>query len=1096
MPGSGGGGSIRAIDAHTVHRITSGQVVIDLQSAVKELVENSLDAGATAIEVRFQNYGLKSIEVVDNGVGIAPRDYEGIALKHYTSKLSSFEDVSRIHTFGFRGEALSSLCALSDGLTIATATASEAPMGTVLEVDGNGRLKSKKAKVARQRGTTVTVANLFRPLPVRRKELERNIKREFQKALSILHAYALVPCSKENKGVRLTVTNQMENGRKVVQLKTDGTPSLRASVTALWGTRALDNVTDLDLSFHVETEKSVLRRQKQASNDSETSPITPVRVQGLMSKFTLGAGRTTNDRQYFFINGRPYNAGKVQKAFNEVYRTFNISQAPFVIADFVLPTHACDINVSPDKRTIFLHSENNFVLALKESLEKVFSSARSTYEVNVTCEQSTSDKTRTKLQGHPLAPSPSSAPSPGGSQSGHRTLTTGDSGSVVEPLTSGGPHNSPEPSDGNDDRDGCRPPSPTLVAPAHALPNAGLPRMGKELESEAATDTSTRKKPTFPPGYVSDDMDIADEELGVENGMGRKGVDQGRKGPPSAPRPRAPFSTSEVRGLPVSMSGSEVAPVYPDTDRAKPRSAQTVLNTSGAVWNLKRVWGENTSDGGGWDGRLAKRAKVTDTGPGRGDLSRFVAEGTRRGIGKGGDDGSANDSMEVDEDENTVLRGMSSRLLLACPKKKSPREPSLELDDRPSSQDTLCVASEDEGVPGIEVVVERAQVASKPRPSSSRAHSLGSSLNQRRSRNLPTVREDPSVTDLTPEGRDVSPTLVESHVPDDARVVSRSGPCKTPQSYDDVILRVDLDTLRVRYKDLGARSHLTSSLVEIRSQNGAAQRNDVAIENANLVSAPSDEIASAALSRIISKGDFMHMDVVGQFNLGFIIVRKRTPEVDTDKAVAEISVEDDLFVVDQHAADEKWNFETLQETTAIESQRLFRPRPLNLTAADELVALENMDVLKRNGFEVGPVEVSAGVDHQAGAADIECDEEESSPNARLHLMAQPISKDTVFDMKDLEELIHLMQDRPRGTMVRCSKARAMFAMRACRRSVMIGRPLDKLRMTTIVRHMASMDQPWNCPHGRPTMRHLSDLTSFGGYDPPSRTVNWQEFGAE
>ncbi|KAI6040194.1 DNA mismatch repair protein MutL [Pisolithus marmoratus] len=365
MSDGGRDNSIRAIDAHSVHHITSGQVVIDLQSAVKELVENSFDAGATAVEVRFQNYGLKSIEVIDNGAGIAPRDYEGIALKHYTSKLSSFEDVSRIHTFGFRGEALSSLSALSDGLTIVTATASEAPMGTVLEIDGNGRLKNQKGKVARQRGTTVTVTNLFRPLPVRRKELERNIKREFQKALNILHAYALVPCSKENKGVRLTVTNQMEKGRKVVQLKTDGTPSLRASATALWGTRALDNVTDLDLSFDVETEKSVLRRQSQTGADSEISPITPVRAQGLVSKFVIGAGRTTSDRQYFFINGRPYNAGKVQKAFNEVYRTFNVNQAPFVIADFVLPTHACDINVSPDKRTIFLHSENNFVLALK-----------------------------------------------------------------------------------------------------------------------------------------------------------------------------------------------------------------------------------------------------------------------------------------------------------------------------------------------------------------------------------------------------------------------------------------------------------------------------------------------------------------------------------------------------------------------------------------------------------------------------------------------------------------------------------------------------------------------------------------------------------
>ncbi|KAF9244456.1 DNA mismatch repair protein MutL [Melanogaster broomeanus] len=349
--------SIRAIDAHSIHRITSGQVVIDLQIAVKELVENSLDAGATNIEVRFQNYGLKAIEITDNGSGIAPKDYESIALRHYTSKLSSFEDLSRVLTFGFRGEALSSLCALSDG--------AQPPMGTVLEMDRNGKVRHKN-KVARQRGTTVTVTNLFKPLPVRRKEFERNTKREFQKALNLLHAYALVPCARENKGVRLTVSNQTEAGRKIIQFKTDGTPSVRASVLALWGSKAFENIVELDLSFDVETEKSVQRRQGPTSGQvNDISIVTPVKVQGLISKFAVGAGRTSADRQYFFVNGRPYNPGKVQKAINEVYRTFNANQSPFVIADFILPTHACDINVSPDKRTIFLHSENNLVQALK-----------------------------------------------------------------------------------------------------------------------------------------------------------------------------------------------------------------------------------------------------------------------------------------------------------------------------------------------------------------------------------------------------------------------------------------------------------------------------------------------------------------------------------------------------------------------------------------------------------------------------------------------------------------------------------------------------------------------------------------------------------
>ena len=117
--------------------------------------------------MRFNDYGLKSFEVIDNGSGISPEDYEHVGtckrlkfphkccshptgLKHYTSKLSTFEDLSVVQTFGFRGEALSSLCTLSEHVTIATATVKEAPMGTVLELDRVGKLISSSKKTARQ----------------------------------------------------------------------------------------------------------------------------------------------------------------------------------------------------------------------------------------------------------------------------------------------------------------------------------------------------------------------------------------------------------------------------------------------------------------------------------------------------------------------------------------------------------------------------------------------------------------------------------------------------------------------------------------------------------------------------------------------------------------------------------------------------------------------------------------------------------------------------------------------------------------------------------------------------------------------------------
>lgn len=104
--------SVQAIDHKSVHQICSGQVILNLATAVKELVENSLDAEAKIIDVKLKEHGSEVVEVIDDGCGVKPENFAALTLKHFTSKLRDFSDLASVETFGFRGEALSSLCAL------------------------------------------------------------------------------------------------------------------------------------------------------------------------------------------------------------------------------------------------------------------------------------------------------------------------------------------------------------------------------------------------------------------------------------------------------------------------------------------------------------------------------------------------------------------------------------------------------------------------------------------------------------------------------------------------------------------------------------------------------------------------------------------------------------------------------------------------------------------------------------------------------------------------------------------------------------------------------------------------------------------------
>lgn len=324
-----------------VRRLCAGQVIVDLPSIVKELLENSLDARANNVEIRCMQYGGKGVEVIDNGTGVPSSDHASLARKHHTSKLRHFADLETLTSFGFRGEALASLANVAR-LCVVTRTAAD-DTGYRLEFDHNGELSSSKP-TAREVGTTVTVTDVFCNLPVRQGEFLKNITREYSKLLSVLQGYALV-CV----GVRVSLFNTTATGKKQLVFASNGAPKMLDNVLAIFpkDAQGLESVT-LD-----------------SGEDAEFA----FRLEGVISSLH-GGGRRLNDRQFFFVNQRPMDMSQLSRIATDCFRVSsgNEGKFPFVALNFTIPTDQVDINVTPDKRTIFFANQDKFLAAFRSIL--------------------------------------------------------------------------------------------------------------------------------------------------------------------------------------------------------------------------------------------------------------------------------------------------------------------------------------------------------------------------------------------------------------------------------------------------------------------------------------------------------------------------------------------------------------------------------------------------------------------------------------------------------------------------------------------------------------------------------------------------------
>ena len=308
---------IKLLPDSVANQIAAGEVIQRPASVIKELVENAVDAGATDIKIFIKDAGRTLIQVVDNGKGMSPTDARMAFERHATSKIKSASDLFSLHTMGFRGEALPSICAISQ-IDISTKTPDDL-IGTRLLINAT-KVESQEAKAC-ESGTNIMVKNLFFNVPARRKFLKgdnvelSNIMREFERL-------ALV-----NNTVRMSI----DTGNKTVDLK-PGT--FRQRIEDIW-----KNALDLHL-IPIEVDTSL------------------VKITGYISRPEYA--RRRNPLQYLIVNGRNMRHPYFHKAIVSCYDSLIASDTqPCYFLKFEVDPESIDVNIHPTKSEIKFEYEQD-----------------------------------------------------------------------------------------------------------------------------------------------------------------------------------------------------------------------------------------------------------------------------------------------------------------------------------------------------------------------------------------------------------------------------------------------------------------------------------------------------------------------------------------------------------------------------------------------------------------------------------------------------------------------------------------------------------------------------------------------------------------
>jgi DNA mismatch repair protein MutL len=332
---------IRILDDNLITKIAAGEVVERPASVVKELIENSIDAGASIIEVEIENGGISLIKITDNGHGIEKDDVEIAFLRHTTSKIKNEDDLYNIRTLGFRGEALASICAVSK-VEMITKTKNDLT-GTKIYIEGGEIID--KIECGAPDGTTIIVKDLFYNTPARLKFL-KTPSREAMIVSEIVQSLAL-----SNENISFKYKN---NGKIVFATKGDG--NLLNAIISLYGRQIKDNLLKIDYE----------------END--------IKIEGYIGNNALG--KNNRNYQTLFINGRLIKNKTINAAIENVYRSYStLDKFPFYIVKITMNPQLIDVNVHPTKAEVKFQNDQEIYRLVYKAIQNAFATTASVPKV-------------------------------------------------------------------------------------------------------------------------------------------------------------------------------------------------------------------------------------------------------------------------------------------------------------------------------------------------------------------------------------------------------------------------------------------------------------------------------------------------------------------------------------------------------------------------------------------------------------------------------------------------------------------------------------------------------------------------------------------
>ena len=322
-------GNIVLLDELTINKIAAGEVIERPASVIKEMVENSIDAGATTITVEIRNGGISYIRIVDNGKGIATDDLEMAFERHATSKIRNADDLQSVKSMGFRGEALASIAAVSN-VELVTKTADQV-IGNRIIVEGGNVLTKEEAACGT--GTIITVQNLFYNTPVRYKFLKKDYT-ESGYIEDVMTQTALI-----HPEIAFKFIN---TGKTIIQ--TTGNGDLGSVIYSIYGKDVADSIVTTEYKYE------------------------DITVKGAVGKPEIA--RSNRSRQLFFVNKRFIKDKTLSAAVTEAFKgMIPIGKFGFVVLDVEMDPSKVDVNVHPAKLEVRFEEENKVFKAIYHTIK-------------------------------------------------------------------------------------------------------------------------------------------------------------------------------------------------------------------------------------------------------------------------------------------------------------------------------------------------------------------------------------------------------------------------------------------------------------------------------------------------------------------------------------------------------------------------------------------------------------------------------------------------------------------------------------------------------------------------------------------------------